>query len=171
MSLIVIFLLVEIWPIAYTLDGNFVDVFLKYMALIEQKDLIAPLMLQDINMHEINALNENPQFRSLTVAQVRQQRDLERDQRLYSVANSISLASSMRQSDYQFNERHNTLQYYSPYVMGSTNQSQLTLGSSQIRQLGGGNVSARKDKTKMLSVDRENENDLEEHYQKYQDDS
>ena len=45
MSLIVIFILVEIWPIAYTLDGNFVDVFLKYMVLIEQKDLIAPLML------------------------------------------------------------------------------------------------------------------------------
>ena len=60
MSLIVIFMLVEIWPIFYTLDGNFVDIFLKYTALIEQKDLIAPLMLQDINMNEINALNENP---------------------------------------------------------------------------------------------------------------
>jgi hypothetical protein len=58
MSLIVIFILVEIWPIAYTLDGNFVDVFLKYMVLIEQKDLIAPLMLQDVNMNQINALNE-----------------------------------------------------------------------------------------------------------------
>lgn len=58
MSLIVIFILVEIFPIAYTLDGNFVDVFLKYMVLIEQKDLIAPLMLQDVNMNQINALNE-----------------------------------------------------------------------------------------------------------------
>ena len=58
MSLIVIFILVEIWPISYTLDGNFVDVFLKYMVLIEQKDLIAPLMLQDVNMNQINALNE-----------------------------------------------------------------------------------------------------------------
>lgn len=35
MSLIVIFMLVEIWPIFYTLDGNFVDIFLKYTALIE----------------------------------------------------------------------------------------------------------------------------------------
>ena len=44
MLLIVIFLVVEIWPIWVILDGNFVDIFLKYSVLIEQKDLQAPLL-------------------------------------------------------------------------------------------------------------------------------
>ena len=35
MTLIVIFLVVEIWPIWLVLDGNFVDIFLKYSVLIE----------------------------------------------------------------------------------------------------------------------------------------
>ena len=35
MLLIVIFLVVEIWPIWVILDGNFVDIFLKYSVLIE----------------------------------------------------------------------------------------------------------------------------------------
>ena len=35
MSLIVIFVFVEIWPIWYVLDGNFIDIFLKYSVLIE----------------------------------------------------------------------------------------------------------------------------------------
>jgi len=35
MLLIVIFLVVEIWPIWVVLDGNFVDIFLKYSVLIE----------------------------------------------------------------------------------------------------------------------------------------
>jgi hypothetical protein len=35
MSLIVIFIFVEIWPIWYVLDGNFIDIFLKYSVLIE----------------------------------------------------------------------------------------------------------------------------------------
>jgi hypothetical protein len=45
MSLILIFLVVEIWPIWIVLDGNFVDIFLKVSVLIEQKDLKAPLLL------------------------------------------------------------------------------------------------------------------------------
>ena len=39
MCLIVLFFLVEIWPIWYVLDGNFVDNFLRPDVLIEQKDL------------------------------------------------------------------------------------------------------------------------------------
>jgi len=39
MLLIVIFLVVEIWPIWVVLDGNFIDIFLKFEVLIEQKDL------------------------------------------------------------------------------------------------------------------------------------
>jgi hypothetical protein len=35
MLLIVIFVFVEIWPIWYVLDGNFIDIFLKYSVLIE----------------------------------------------------------------------------------------------------------------------------------------
>jgi len=45
MLLIVLFLVVEIWPIWIVLDGNFIDIFLKYQVLIEQKDLMTPLML------------------------------------------------------------------------------------------------------------------------------
>lgn len=45
MVLIVIFLVVEIWPIWVVLDGNFVDIFIKYEVIIEQKDLKAPLLL------------------------------------------------------------------------------------------------------------------------------
>lgn len=39
MMLIVIFLVVEIWPMWVVLDGNFIDIFIKYSVLIEQKDL------------------------------------------------------------------------------------------------------------------------------------
>lgn len=39
MALIVMFLVVEIWPIWVVLDGGFVDIFLKQSVLIEQKDL------------------------------------------------------------------------------------------------------------------------------------
>jgi hypothetical protein len=39
------FLVVEIWPIWVVMDGNFVDIFLKHSVLIEQKDLMAPLLL------------------------------------------------------------------------------------------------------------------------------
>lgn len=45
MVLILIFLIVEIWPIWVVLDGNFVDIFLKVSVIIEQKDLKAPLLL------------------------------------------------------------------------------------------------------------------------------
>lgn len=45
MMLIVIFLVVEIWPMWVVLDGNFIDIFIKYQVLIEQKDLRAPLLL------------------------------------------------------------------------------------------------------------------------------
>jgi len=45
MVLILIFLIVEIWPIWVVLDGNFVDIFVKYSVIIEQKDLKAPLLL------------------------------------------------------------------------------------------------------------------------------
>lgn len=45
MLLIVCYVLVEIIPIWQVLDGNFVDIFLKFDVLV--KDLIAPLLLQD----------------------------------------------------------------------------------------------------------------------------
>ena len=45
MLLIVCYILVEIIPIWTVLDGNFVDIFLKFDILV--KDLIAPLLLQD----------------------------------------------------------------------------------------------------------------------------
>ena len=44
MLIIVIFLVVEIWPIWVVIDGNFVDIFLKQSVLIEQKDLMTPLL-------------------------------------------------------------------------------------------------------------------------------
>lgn len=45
MCLIVCYVIVEIIPIWTVLDGNFVDIFLKFDVLV--KDLIAPLLLQD----------------------------------------------------------------------------------------------------------------------------
>jgi len=47
MSLIVVYLFVEIVPIWITSDGNFIDIFLNPNFLMEQKDLIAPLLLQE----------------------------------------------------------------------------------------------------------------------------
>jgi hypothetical protein len=41
------FLIVEVWPLWYVLDGNFIDIFLKYRVLLEQKDLLSPLLLQE----------------------------------------------------------------------------------------------------------------------------
>lgn len=45
MLIIVMFLIVEIWPLWLVLDGNFTDIFLKYSVLLEQKDLLSPLLL------------------------------------------------------------------------------------------------------------------------------
>jgi hypothetical protein len=39
------FLIVELWPLWFVLDGNFIDIFLKYRVLLEQKDLLSPLLL------------------------------------------------------------------------------------------------------------------------------
>ena len=47
MFIIVMFLIVEVWPLWYVLDGNFIDIFLKYRVLLEQKDLLSPLLLQE----------------------------------------------------------------------------------------------------------------------------
>lgn len=47
MFIIVMFLIVEVWPLWHVLDGNFIDIFLKYKVLLEQKDLLSPLLLQD----------------------------------------------------------------------------------------------------------------------------
>ena len=47
MMLIVCYTIVEIVPIWLVLDGNFVDIFLKFDALF--KDLISPLLLSDVN--------------------------------------------------------------------------------------------------------------------------
>ena len=53
MMLIVCYVLVEIVPIWLVLDGNFVDIFLKFDALF--KDLISPLLLNDVtHLHNIN---------------------------------------------------------------------------------------------------------------------
>jgi hypothetical protein len=41
------FLIVEVWPLWYVLDGNFIDIFLKYRVLLEQKDLLSPLLLEE----------------------------------------------------------------------------------------------------------------------------
>jgi hypothetical protein len=45
MLIIVMFLIVELWPLWFVLDGNFIDIFLKYRVLLEQKDLLSPLLL------------------------------------------------------------------------------------------------------------------------------
>jgi hypothetical protein len=45
MTLIVEYIIVEILPIWIVLDGNFVDIFIKFSVLIEQKDLMAPLLI------------------------------------------------------------------------------------------------------------------------------
>ena len=45
MIMIVIFCTVELWPIWYVLDGNFVDVFLKQSVLMDEKDLKTPILL------------------------------------------------------------------------------------------------------------------------------
>ena len=55
MSLIVIFLVVEIWPIFFVNDGNFVDIFLKYSVLIQQKDLVAPLLMQEADLNVLDS--------------------------------------------------------------------------------------------------------------------
>lgn len=47
MYIIVMFLIVEVWPLWYVLDGNFIDIFLKYRVLLEQKDLLSPLLLEE----------------------------------------------------------------------------------------------------------------------------
>ena len=47
MMVIVCYVIVEIVPIWTVLDGNFIDIFLKFDVLIEQKDLIAPLLMPD----------------------------------------------------------------------------------------------------------------------------
>lgn len=47
MFIIVMFLIVEVWPLWYVLDGNFIDIFLKYRVLLEQKDLLSPLLLKE----------------------------------------------------------------------------------------------------------------------------
>jgi len=47
MFIIVMFMIVEVWPLWYVLDGNFIDIFLKYRVLLEQKDLLSPLLLQE----------------------------------------------------------------------------------------------------------------------------
>ncbi len=47
MYIIVMFLIVEVWPLWYVLDGNFIDIFLKYRVLLEQKDLFSPLLLEE----------------------------------------------------------------------------------------------------------------------------
>ena len=100
MLLIVIFLIVEIWPIWVILDGNFVDIFLKYSVLIEQKDLKAPLLFgnQDVDRNDIEAMRD-----------------------LYSFQNTISYASSTRQSDLLFNinqDQSRFKQYNSPFDLG-----------------------------------------------------
>jgi hypothetical protein len=59
MMLIVIFLVVEIWPIWVVLDGNFIDIFIKYSVLIEQKDLRAPLLM---NARIVEHEEENSDF-------------------------------------------------------------------------------------------------------------
>lgn len=81
MLLIVIFLVVEIWPIWVVLDGNFVDIFLKYQVLIEEKDLRIPLLNNNQSVTEqvqrVNAIQQE-----------------------YSQQHSFSMASSYKQSDY-----------------------------------------------------------------------
>lgn len=44
MLMIVIFCTVELWPIWYVLDGNFVDIFLKREFIIDEKDLNTPFL-------------------------------------------------------------------------------------------------------------------------------
>jgi len=57
MMVIVCYVIVEIVPIWTVLDGNFIDIFLKFDVLIEQKDLIAPLLMPD--GHLIQSLNNS----------------------------------------------------------------------------------------------------------------
>lgn len=47
MLMIVIFCTVELWPIWYVLDGNFVDIFLKQSVLIDDKDLNTPFLSRE----------------------------------------------------------------------------------------------------------------------------
>ena len=116
MTLIVIFLVVEIWPIWLAHDGNFVDIFLKYDVLIEQKDLRAPLLLQDPRFDSLDSFNEldglrdpeeSPMIFARTLARINDiddhytqdiQQCLEREG-AYSQANSISLSSSPGQRE------------------------------------------------------------------------
>ena len=116
MTLIVIFLVVEIWPIWLAHDGNFVDIFLKYDVLIEQKDLRAPLLLQDPRFDSLDSFNEldglcdpqeSPMIFAPSLVHVNDiddhytqdiQQYLERE-RAYSQANSISFSSSAGQRE------------------------------------------------------------------------
>jgi hypothetical protein len=67
------FLIVEVWPLWYVLDGNFIDIFLKYRVLLEQKDLLSPLLLQEnvkrglipLNNHLNNSNKESVEMATL----------------------------------------------------------------------------------------------------------
>lgn len=59
MYIIVMFLIVEVWPLWYVLDGNFIDIFLKYRVLLEQKDLLSPLLLEENVKGELIPLNNH----------------------------------------------------------------------------------------------------------------
>lgn len=112
MILIVIFLIVEIWPIWVVLDGNFVDIFLKYSVIIEQKDLKAPLLLggRMINNNDEEAIYP---------------RNMQMAEPMYSYQNTISYASSTRQSDILFQlqdkSERDRQTYNSPYYLHSRN--------------------------------------------------
>ena len=116
MILIVIFLIVEIWPIWVVLDGNFVDIFLKYSVIIEQKDLKAPLLLGGRMIHPAD--EEAMYARQVQMAEP-----------MYSYQNTISYASSTRQSDILFQlqdkSERDRQTYHSPYDIHSRHNSQL----------------------------------------------
>lgn len=109
MLLIVCYVLVEIIPIWTVLDGNFVDIFLKFDVLV---DLIAPLLRQDgtilQNINNQQLLQQHDQLR-LEQALAAENSFYEQQllqptgvQGLYSQAPSLSFASSTRQSELIF---------------------------------------------------------------------
>ena len=63
MALIATYLIVEIIPIWIVSDGNFVDIFLKTEYLMEQKDLVRPLLDEsNPSNHSHNFDPESPIF-------------------------------------------------------------------------------------------------------------
>lgn len=149
MLLIVCYVIVEIIPIWTVLDGNFVDIFLKFDVLV--KDLIAPLLLQDGSLLQ-NI--DNPQ----TAQDLLQQHDQLRleqalaaensfyEQQLlhqtgihgvYSQAPSLSFASSTRQSELLFGQDISTYDHGVNLLpgLGATTRSKTSIKSLQNRPL------------------------------------